>query len=421
MSPKQEQKILYIEDDQTNRLLVRKILEPLGFEITEAEDGLSGIERAENNQYSLILLDINLTGMNGFEIATRIKSIDHCKSTPLIALTASVMKNTKDKALISGCDGYITKPINGVKFPGQLQSYIDGKRDKLDTDQVTELMKDYTLDLVGHLEKEIRELKRANEDLRELDKMKSDFISIASHELRTPLVTIIGYVGLLLTRRLGDLPPEQEKVLSVVERNAKKLEKIVKDIFTLSLIENKIPFMEIRLNNPVNMVETVLEDYALVLAERDLDAVINKEGEIPDIECDNDKITQVISNLVNNSIKYTENGGQITITVRYPSISIIEKFGMDGADYIEFLIDDTGIGIPEDKLLKIFDKFVELADIEKHHTSDKEFMGAGTGLGLSICKGIIERHRGFIWAQNIPSGGTRLSIVIPVKADESYI
>jgi len=416
----EHKKILYIEDDSNSRILLKKILEKNNYQMVEAEDGLSGLELAEKDDFNLILLDINMDGMNGYEIATRIKSIDKCKDTPLVAITGNLIKNTKNMALISGCNGFLTKPINTNEFLKYIDEYINGKTEYVDPEKIPELMREYNLQLVSHLEQEIKELKRANADLKEIDKLKSDFISLASHELRTPLVTIIGYVGLLLSNRLGKLSEEHEKLLNVVERNAKRLEKIVKDMFTISLIENKIPFMEIRNINPVKIVETVLEDLAITLKERELFSNLKVTDNIPDIECDEEKIMQVISNVIKNSIKFTENGGIIDVYVNYPSRKIMDKYGLDNNKYIEIIVEDTGIGIPTDKINKIFDKFIELADIEKHHTSDKEFMGGGIGLGLSISLGIVERHNGYIWAENRNKKGTRLIIVLPLKITDKF-
>ncbi|OHD12106.1 MAG: hypothetical protein A2Y34_03435 [Spirochaetes bacterium GWC1_27_15] len=412
--------ILYIEDEPTNRLVLKKFLEPKGYKVFEADDGLNGIELALKEKIDLILLDINMAGMNGYEIATKIKSIERLKDIPLVAFTANVMKKAKERALIAGCDGYITKPIEGISFIKKIEDYLSGKKDFIPPEMIPELMKEHNLQLVEHLEKEIRELKRLNDDLQELDKLKSDFISIASHELRTPLVTIIGYVGLLLSKRLGNLDIEHEKILRVVERNSKRLERIVKDIFTLSLIENKIPFMEIRNCNPIAIIKTVLEDVALILANRELEAKLYVEGDISQIECDEDKISQAISNIINNSVKFTEDGGKIDVFVKFPSDKVVEKYGLNPELYIDIIIEDTGIGIPRDKLNKVFDPFVELADIEKHHTSETEFMGGGTGLGLSICRGIIEKHNGYIWAENKEPKGTRLVIVLPLKVKDNF-
>jgi len=413
--PQREIVALYIEDDPTNRLLVKKILQLEGISVIEAEDGLVGLEIAKKEKVDIIILDINMGGMNGYEIATRIKSIDKLKNIPLVAFTANVLANSKARALISGCDGYITKPIDRENFVKEIKEYLNGKKDFLETEKIPELIKEYNIEIVEHLEKEVRELKRLNEDLKQIDKIKSDFISIASHELRTPLVTIIGYVGLLLSNRIGTLSEEQIKILSVVDRNAKRLEKIIKDLVTLSKLENKEYKIKYEIIDIANVIKTLFEDYALILANRCQEGKFYIFGEIPKIEANEEKISELISNLLNNAIKFTEDGGKIEISLYYPSNRITKISGFNPSDYIDILVEDNGIGIPESKLSKIFEKFVELIDIEKHHTSDTEFMGSGAGIGLSICKEIVKNHNGYIWAENRDPKGSTFVVILPVK------
>jgi len=412
---KKKFRALYIEDDPTNRVLLKKILEPEGIDVIEAEDGLVGLEIAKREKIDIIILDINMAGMNGYEIATRIKSIDKLKNIPLVAFTANVLKNSRARALISGCDGYIPKPMQREKFIKDIKEYLAGRKDFIETENISELIKEYNIDIVEHLEKEIRELKRLNEDLKQIDKIKSDFISIASHELRTPLVTIIGYIGLLLSKRLGDLTSDQLKVLSVVDRNAKRLEKIIKDLVTLSKLENRNYSLTFEKIDIVNTVKSVFEDYALVLANRCQEGKFYTFGDIPFIEANEEKIAELISNLMSNAIKFTEDGGKIEVSIYYPSNKISKISGLEPENYIDILVEDNGIGIPESKLSKIFEKFVDLIEIEKHHTSEIEFMGSGTGIGLSICKVIVENHNGYIWAENRDPKGTIIVVILPVS------
>lgn len=406
---------LYIEDDATNRVLVKKILELENIKVIEAEDGLIGLEIAKREKIDIIILDINMSGMNGYEIATRIKSIDKLKNIPLIAFTANVVKDSRAMALISGCDGYMTKPMDKDSFSAQIKEYLNGKKDFIDTEKISELIKEYNVQIVEHLEKEIRELKRVNEDLKQIDKIKSDFISIASHELRTPLVTVIGYIGLLLSNRIGTLSEDQKKVLSIVDRNAKRLEKIIKDLVTLFQLENKNYKITYDKINPIDVIKSLLEDYALILANRTQEAHFHIFGNIPEIEANEEKISELISNLLNNSIKFTEDGGKIEVSIYYPSVKITKISGYNPYEYIDILVEDNGIGIPESKLSKIFEKFVELIEIEKHHSSETEFMGSGIGIGLSICKSIVESHNGYIWAENREHKGTVMVVILPIS------
>jgi len=405
--------ILYIDDEEYNLVLMEKIFKNTQYNLLKAIDGLEGIDIARKNKLDLIILDINMSGMTGYETATKLKAIDNVKDVPLLALTANSTARARDLALISGCDGFIKKPIIPDRILSDVKDYIAGKREIIDRDKQIELMKQYNLELVEHLEREIKDLRNANTDLKDLDKLKSDFITIASHELRTPLVTIVGYIGLLLSKRISPLTPEVEKMLKVVERNVHKLQFRVQDMLTISYIEKKVPFLKLMKVNPISIAENILEDNALVLAERTLVAKLRIRGEIPEIECDSEKVEQVLSNVFNNAIKYTEDFGMIEISVCYPSAMINEKYELDPYKYVDILVEDNGIGVPENKLEMIFGKFIELASVDMHHSSEHDFMGCGTGLGLSISRGIIESHCGFIWAKNREPKGTTIAIVLP--------
>src|ERR671925_1065986 len=126
-------KILYIEDNRENRMLVRAILEAAGYHIVDAEDGLSGIEAAIREQPDLILLDINLPGVDGYEVVSIIKSFSSMATTPVIAVTAYAMEGDRQRTLVAGCDGYIQKPIDVDAFPRQVAEFLGGKRERVES------------------------------------------------------------------------------------------------------------------------------------------------------------------------------------------------------------------------------------------------------------------------------------------------
>ncbi len=120
-----EPTILYIEDNLENRILVRRVLQASGFKIVEAEDGMQGIQIAQDLTPDLILMDINLPEMDGYEVTARLKKLKHLKGVPIVAMTANVMKGDREKTLEAGCDGYIQKPIDVDLLPGQIRNFLN--------------------------------------------------------------------------------------------------------------------------------------------------------------------------------------------------------------------------------------------------------------------------------------------------------
>jgi two-component system cell cycle response regulator DivK len=117
--------ILYVEDDFANRTLIRRILEAEGYRVLEAENGPQGIEVARRERPTLILVDINMPGMDGYEVTARLKGLDELRAVPIIALTANVMMGDREKTLAAGCSGYIQKPIDVDRLPGQIATFLE--------------------------------------------------------------------------------------------------------------------------------------------------------------------------------------------------------------------------------------------------------------------------------------------------------
>lgn len=120
-------KILYIEDDLYNRILIRRVLQAEGYKVLEAQDGPSGIAMAEKEHPTLILMDINMPDMDGYEVTARLREVETLENVPIVALTANVMKGDREKSLAAGCSGYIQKPINVDELPGQIAAFLRGK------------------------------------------------------------------------------------------------------------------------------------------------------------------------------------------------------------------------------------------------------------------------------------------------------
>lgn len=181
----QNVRILYVEDNDMNRLLVRRVLQPFGCELSEAKDGLEGVRLAEQLQPDIILMDINLPLLDGHACATRIKSIPSCRHIPIVAITAHLDEGARERSLIAGCDGYISKPINVSTFPEQIVHYLHGYRDTIDTTDEPQHFRQYSERLVHQLQQHVEELEMKNRLLeKQTHAMQDAYMSIIASFLR---------------------------------------------------------------------------------------------------------------------------------------------------------------------------------------------------------------------------------------------
>jgi len=240
----------------------------------------------------------------------------------------------------------------------------------------------------------ITERKKAEEKLKEATGIKSEFISMASHELRTPLTAMKEAIRLVITEQTGKLNDEQKEFLDIARRNVDRLARLVNDILDFQKLgAGKMEF-EIR-ENDINEVAT--EVYAAMTPAAKnvgIDFLLELEDDIPRVKFDHDKITQVLTNLVANALKFTERGNIIISTSK-------------GENIIQVSVSDTGPGIKAEDLPKVFREFEQL-----QKGGDRKV--GGTGLGLAISKEIIEQHRGKICVESEYGKGTTFHFILPI-------
>jgi signal transduction histidine kinase/DNA-binding NarL/FixJ family response regulator len=195
----QKVKILYIEDNRENRMLVRAVLEAAGYLIVDAEDGLAGIEAAIREEPALILLDINLPGVDGYEIVAILKSFPNLASTPVIAVTAYAMQGDRQRTLVAGCDGYIQKPIDVDAFPLQVAEFLGGKRERVESHDEGVYLRELNQRLVYRLLNQVEELKRLNQHFVRRASQLEDL-----HRSMEDITSELGVAG-MLEKLLGEL------------------------------------------------------------------------------------------------------------------------------------------------------------------------------------------------------------------------
>ncbi len=246
-------------------------------------------------------------------------------------------------------------------------------------------------------EREIKDnLERSAQELRRLNQMKDSFLGLISHELKTPLTIILGYADLILNQ----IPDKVDSsVLPMVENIAnagERLNRVVQDMVDISMIDGRrlqVNLQEVEVNS---LVETVAAETAVFLEKRRQSLHLELATDLPLIQGDPDRLLQMITNLVNNAIKFTPDDGRIILQTRY----LPEPEPAAGEGSVELVVRDTGIGIPDDDRERVFEKFYGIGKIEEHSTGQISFKGKGAGLGLAIVQGIVSLHGGEVWVES---------------------
>ena len=267
--------------------------------------------------------------------------------------------------------------------------------------KMTENLHEAYSGLEKKVEERTHELGLANERLKELDRMKSDFVSHVSHELRTPLTAIKGAVDLILREVAGPLTEKQVHYLTRVRSNTQHLAGLINDLLDLAKIESgKIEFKSSRVSLS-GLVHEVAEALRPVAAEKVIALETTMREPSILVWADRDKINQVLTNLIGNAIKFTPVQGRITVSA-----------SRNGGESVQVSVSDTGPGVPLDDREKIFAKFYRVAEV---NGADSK----GTGLGLAIAKALVELHGGKIWVESEPGRGSTFSFTLPVSGAQS--
>ena len=235
---------------------------------------------------------------------------------------------------------------------------------------------------------------------KEIDQMKSDFISLVSHELRTPLTSIIGFVSFILDGKAGAINDRQRNSLARVQRQSKRLAALINDLLDISRIESGRIQMEQESISILEIVTQRLEEIRPQADEKSIRLALTAPESIPDILGDEARMGQVFTNLIGNAIKFTPDSGEVSVKVE-----------ADG-NLLHVEVIDTGPGIPAEERQKVFDKFYQLSDISTRQQG-------GSGLGLSITKSIVEAHGGKLWIDDGNQGkGSNFQFVLPLIRED---
>ncbi len=364
--------ILVVDDTPQNLKLLSSMLTEHGYRVRPAINGELALQSARKNQPHLILLDIQMPGLNGYEVCTELKNDLRTRDIPVIFLSALDGTDDKVKAFKVGGVDYITKPF-----------------------QLEEVLARVEAQLTLHLQWRAIEnfLRRERAYYEQLSEMKDDVVRTASHDLKNPIFAILGYTELIRQELDGALPTTIERYLDRIQDSTTRMTRLITDLLDLAQAESGIAMnlVETALNplmeNAVQAIEILAQNKGQTLemtpAPTDLSLMV-----------DGPKIEQVFLNLLSNAIKYTPEGGHIQL-----------KAEELGDNEVAVSVADNGMGISEKDLPHLFERFYRI--------SNRDHEIEGTGLGLAIVKAIVTQHNGRINVDSMVDQGSTFTVILP--------
>jgi len=359
--------VLVVDDVQKNVQLLGKILTRENYDIAIATNGQEAIDVARELQPDIILLDVMMPEMDGFESCRILKSFPETKDIPIIFLTARTEKEDIVQGLKCGAVDYLTKPFNFEELKSRVITHI--------------------------------ELKRARDKLIYLNQVKNKFVGTAAHDLRNPIGNISLIASVFLEDLSDNLTDDQIELLKDVHYLSNYMLQLLNELLDLSTIETGNLKLEFEKGNYIDFLKQNIEFNKLLAHNKGIALQFTCYHDIPELNFDKNKITQVINNLITNAIKFSSHGSKVIIDVQKEDNDIITS------------VTDEGPGIQEQDLPLIFNEF--------HKTKVKATGGEkSTGLGLAISKRLVEGHGGRIWAESEFGKGARFSFTLPVNGEK---
>lgn len=362
--------ILIVDDIPTNLEILGNTLINGNYKVAIAENGQEAIDMLEYIHPDLILLDVMMPELNGFQVCEKLKKSEKTKDIPIIFLTARTETEDIVNGFQSGGVDYITKPFNSPELLARVHTHLELKKTQ-------------------HL------MAGQNEELKHLNKLKDEFLGMAAHDMRNPLSTIEATSSLLLDISSERLTDQEIKFLQNIQKSAQYMNKLLNDLLDLRAIESGKLKLELNGENYINFLEENIKFNQVLADKKRISLHLKTEDNIPHISFDRNKLTQVMDNLISNAVKFSYGDTNVIVEVKRYNDSIVTS------------VIDEGQGIPENELSDIFKEF--------HKSSVKATDGEkSTRLGLAITKKILEGHGGNIGVESKTGKGSRFYFTLPL-------
>ena len=368
-------KVLIVDDDPFSRRFLTRILSNDGYEVKEATCGEEALVKAKSEKPNLIILDVNLPDITGYEVCEKLKLNPNTECIPILNITATYTKNEDwVHGLECGSDNYLIKPID----PNVLRAIV------------TSMLKNESTE---------RQLRIALEEADSANNIKSQFLANVSHELKTPINVIVS--ALQMTNIISsdiessDIKNNLDKYNGMMKQNSYRLIRLINNLIDITKIDSGFINMTKHNIDIVKTVEDITLSVASFVESKQIELIFDTDVEEKVTACDPNKIETIMFNLLSNAIKFTDVGGKITVNM------------FDRKEYIIISVKDTGIGISDEDKDKIFGRFLQVDDTSYRNSE-------GSGIGLSLVKSFIEMHGGKITVESTYGKGSNFIIKLPI-------
>ncbi len=374
LTDNKKSRILIVDDTPKNIQILATILRNEGYQLNIAQNGLQALAIVEEIIPDLILLDVMMPEIDGFETCKRLKAINKIKNIPIIFLTAKVEVDDIVNGLKLGAVDYINKPFKQVELIARVKNHLELKFARERVEQL-------------------------NKELQDNLKMREVLSNMIVHDMRTPLTSIIGLASL---SRLKLNIPDLNDYMKKIEKSASRVNSFLNDMLALAKMKENKLILNCVDSDLVNLIEAACENFAeLAQSQNIILEFIRPPGSIELLFLDVNLLSRVLDNLISNAMKFAPAHSKITLRVDKPSLAITEKH--EKAKVCIKVI-DQGPGIPKENRERIFDLF------ESGKSTRKEMLSFG--LGLTFCRMVIDAHGGKIFANQNEPNGTVMTIIL---------
>jgi signal transduction histidine kinase len=369
--------LLVVDDNEINRDLLASRLGRQGYTVAACEDGATALQRIREEAFDLVLLDVMMPGLNGYQVLEQLKNDVEYRHIPVIMISALDEVDSAVRCIEIGAEDFLAKPFNPVLLQARVAASLEKKR-----------LRDQEVLLY-------RQLTDNFQRLQELEGLRDSLTHMVVHDLRTPLTSLT--FGLQLMHKMGELNETQTECLDISLKGANTLLNMINDLLDISKMEAGSLQLEYRKLVPLEVAARSIQQVEELAQESNLTLEYDTPDELPVFAGDEDKLRRILVNLLGNAIKFTPRNGRVTLRCQ-----------PEGETALKFSIIDTGEGIPPEAFDKIFEKFGQVEGRQAGHRMS-------TGLGLTFCKMAVEAHGGEIGVQSTLGQGSTFWFTIPLR------